>query len=160
MTSAVVIAAVVLLVIYRQFQTRPVSSRGLVIMPAILLVLAAQSLSKTPPSGDLATGAIVLETLVGIGLGVLRGRSVLVWRDESGTWWRRGTLQTALLWGCTVAVRIAIIVGARALGDHGATRSGPLELAFGVSLAAQFAVIAERCGFITFRSDRRTTGPG
>ena len=151
-TTAVLIGAVVLLVIYRQFQARAVSGRGLVVLPAILLVLAAQSLSRTPPSGDLATGAIVVEALAGIGLGVLRGRSVQLWQDADGTWWRRGTVQTAALWAGTIAVRIAILVGARALGDHGATTSGPLELAFGLSLGAQFAVIAQRCGFIDLRA--------
>jgi hypothetical protein len=78
----------------------------------------------------------------------LRGRSALVWQDADGTWWRRGTRTTAALWIGTIAVRIGTIVGARLLGDHDATSAGAIELALGVSLAAQFAVIALRCGLV------------
>jgi hypothetical protein len=143
MDSAILIAAIALIVIYRQFQTRAISTRGLVILPLALLVLGANGLAQTPPKGALAIGAAI-----GIGLGALRGRSVLVWQDTGGTWWRRGTRTTAALWVGTIAVRIGVIVGARLLGDHDATSSGSIELALGVSLAAQFAVIALRCGLV------------
>jgi hypothetical protein len=148
MDSAILIAAIALIVIYRQFQTRAISTRGLVILPLALLVLGANGLAQTPPKGALAIGALALEAAIGIGLGALRGRSVLVWQDTGGTWWRRGTRTTAALWVGTIAVRIGVIVGARLLGDHDATSSGSIELALGVSLAAQFAVIALRCGLV------------
>jgi hypothetical protein len=147
--TVILIAAAVLLVIYRQFQARDVSARGLIVIPLILLGLGAQNLASSPPVGALAVGALALDAAAGIALGVLRGRSLRIWQESDGTWWRKGTRSTAVLWVASIAARIAIIGGARALGVHDASAAGPLELAFGVSLAAQYAVVALRAGLLT-----------
>jgi hypothetical protein len=147
--TAILIAAAILFVIYRQFQTRDVSARGLIVIPLVLVALAAQNLATAPPAGALAIAALALDVAAGIVLGVLRGRSLRVWRDGDGTWWRTGTAATAALWIASIAVRIGIIVGARALGVADASAAGPLELAVGISLAAQYAVVALRCGLLS-----------
>ena len=146
--TAILIAAAVLLIIARQFQTREVTGRSLVVIPLVLIGLGTLQLVSAPPSGALVLGVLALDAGAGIVLGALRGRSIRVWRASDGTWLRKGTTATALLWAVSIAARVAIVALARILGVHDAAAAGPLELAFGASLAAQYAVIGRRCGLV------------
>jgi hypothetical protein len=52
-----------------------------------------------------------------------------------------------MLWAGTVVARVAAAGAAVALGVH-TPFGGELELFLGISLAAQYAVVAARCGLI------------
>jgi hypothetical protein len=145
----VLVVAAIALAIYRQFQAREVTSRGLLVLPLVLIGLGLHGLASVPPTGDLAIAVVALDLLAGAGLGALRGRSVRVWQASDGRWWRKGTAATLALWVASIAVRLGIVAGARALGVHDATSAGALELAVGVSLGAQLAMIAYRAGLLT-----------
>jgi hypothetical protein len=145
----ILVAAAIALAIYRQFQARQLTGRSLLIIPLVLIGLGLEGLASVPPAGDLAIGVLAVNLLAGVGLGALRGRSVRIWQASDGSWWRKGTTTTLVLWVASIAVRLGIVAGARMLGVHDATSAGALELAVGISLGAQFATIAYRAGLLS-----------
>jgi len=52
-----------------------------------------------------------------VGLGIWRGRTIEVWRDAGGTWWRQGSARTLVLWGALIVAR-AVLYGLDAAAGH------------------------------------------
>jgi hypothetical protein len=99
------------------------------------------------PLSPVAIGLLAANLAISIGFGLVRGRSERLWRSSDGVIWRRSTRRTAMLWAGTVVARVAAAGAAVALGVH-TPFGGELELFLGISLAAQYAVVAARCGLI------------
>jgi hypothetical protein len=142
--DVVIAVAVLAFVLYRQTVARPVTMRNLWILPGILVVLGALSLSKVD-HGHLSSTAIeylALDIGSSLVLGAFRGCFVQVYAQD-GVMWRKGSSTTIALWVVSIAVRIGIAVLASNAGVGSISDAG-LDLAFGLSLGAQNAVVAFR----------------
>lgn len=139
-----VIAALVVWVLTRQLQARPVVVRKLFVLPAILVVLGTSSLNSAASKGGAHFNSsdakwLAIDLAATVVFGVIRGTSVRLY-PQDGVLWRKGTWVTLLGWALSFAARGAIGVLA---SDHGAkaVASSALALSFGASLAVQGAVI-------------------
>lgn len=142
----VIAVAVVALVVVRQVRPRPVSGRGLLILPVILIVIGITEVTRAVPKGQGMTGAesswLAADLAVGLVFGVIRGFTIRLY-EQAGELWRRGTKLTVALWLVTFALRIVIsVVG----GHHGAGKvlDDGVLLTLGVTLGAQYAIVMWR----------------
>jgi hypothetical protein len=156
----IVIAALVVWVLTRQLQARPVVVRKLFILPIVLAVIGAESLNGAVSKGSgHLTGTditfLAIDLAVTVLFGVARGFSVRLYAQDS-VLWRKGTWITLAAWILSFAARALIGVVA---SDHGANvvASSALMLSFGVSLAVQGAVIYWRGlqAGVPFAADQR-----
>ena len=138
--TAVIGAALVLFVIYRQLRMQPVEGRRLVVFPLVLAVLGLYSLANKPPATSAALIALVASLASAIVLGLARGVSMRVWRD-AGSVLRQGVAITVALWIIAIALRIGIGAIAHRDGVAQSVTVGELPLFLGVTLAAQNVVI-------------------
>ena len=139
--SLVITAAVLVWIVHRQFAGRFVASgRGLV-LPLVLIVLGLQQAGGVT-WGAVAIAAVAGELLITAGLGVVRGFAVRL-SIQDGYLFQRGGVPALVLWGVSIGVRILVEVFATGTAV-GPAVSATLMLSFGVSLAAQGAVIAAR----------------
>jgi hypothetical protein len=134
-------ALVVLRVFGKQLAGSVVTARSLVLMPAILVVIglgsAASAITVAHPGEILF---FVLDAVVVVGLGVARGASTrLSLRD--GALYQKGTVLTLVLWLTTIAVRVGAAFLSQSLGVTGTLTAASLLLLFGLTIAAQNAVI-------------------
>jgi hypothetical protein len=139
--------AVVGLLIYRQWVTRPVRERSaarLVLILGVIGVVEMVEASKGHHLGPATVGWIVVGLVIGAALGAARATTTRVWRDANGTAWRRGSVLTAALW----IVSLAAHFGIDALIDHSTTAKGlgsaDILLYLAVSLGVQREVIRLR----------------
>src|SRR6266511_2435056 len=102
--------ALVLFVIIRQFMTRPDTPTSLLIGAAILAVLGISSLPGTPAVLLAVNG--VFATV----LGVLRGGTFRLWRDDRGQVLMQATMVTVALWAALILLRVAMVYGEQRLG--------------------------------------------
>lgn len=139
-----VIAALVVWVLTRQLQARPVVVRKLFILPVILAVVGVESLNNaiSKDGGRFTTSDatyLAIDVVVTIIFGVVRGGSIRLYAQD-GTLWRKGTWVTLAGWVLSFAARALIGLVA---ADHGAKveASSALILSFGISLGVQGAVV-------------------
>lgn len=123
------------------------------VLPAILVVLGLEQVVTADVRwGALAVLMVAADLLLAAGLGAVRGAAVrLSLRD--GYLYRCGGGLSLALWAVSIGVRVLISV----LADG--TSAGPavattLTLGFGVSIAAQYTVLAARV-----RADGRPIRP-
>jgi hypothetical protein len=141
--NLIIALAVIAWVVSRQLSTQPVDERKMYVLP---LILAAAGISQAglidPHHQALGTGLLAVESVVALGLGLLRAATVRIWRDESGMLWRRGTWLTAGAWLLSLTARIALMGAGYVLGVK--SGSGGVLLFLGISLLAQNAIVAWR----------------
>lgn len=143
----IAIALVVLAwILVRQVQARPVTLRAMLVLPLALAVIGIVQITHvTTHNGDLTSSQITwiaIDVGAAIVTGAIRAPTVRLF-ERAGELWRQGTRITVALWIVSIAIRVIIdLIGKR----HGAGTAldHSLLLSFGVSLAAQYAVIAWR----------------
>ncbi|GIG61383.1 hypothetical protein Lfu02_57550 [Longispora fulva] len=141
------ILALITFVIRRQVKEGPFKVRRAALLPAAMLAAGLfadhgmwQRLSTPAAIGMLAVGL-----LVAAATGVIRARTMTVWRTASGVI-TRGDRRTVVWWIASFALRITIMVAAGALG---ATEGfGEAMLFAGVTFGVQGLVIARRAGML------------
>jgi hypothetical protein len=156
----VVTLAVLAWVLYRQTVARPVTVRQLWVLPAILVVLGVISLSNVNHGHLSRTGVtyVAVDLVSSIALGAIRGCFIRVY-SQNGVMWRQGSAVTIALWIVSIAVRLGIGLLAAKAGV-GNVSDAALEVAFGLSLAGQNAIVAlrgQRQG-LSFAEDSRRAG--
>lgn len=118
LVNALVIVAVVVLVVARQFRTRRVSTdRRWWIVPAVLAVVAL----REPGLIDAhhRTEAILLigaEVVIGLAVGAAWAWTTRMWAEPDGTVWSRSTKAGAAVWGVGIALRLGLFGGRCAAG--------------------------------------------
>ena len=140
----VVTAALVVWVLTRQLQARPVVARKLFVLPVILVIVGIGSLDSAGPKGashftsnDGKWLAIDLATTIVFGL--LRGASIRLYAQGS-VLWRKGTWLTLGGWLLSFGARA--LIGVLAANDGASVvASSAIALSFGVSLGVQGAGI-------------------
>jgi RND superfamily putative drug exporter len=141
-----VAAAVLIWVLVRQRQSRRFVLRSTLMVPAILTLLGAVALLRFARHGagigSSAAAWIVVDMAAGVITGVARAATVRLF-ERDGVVWCQGRRLTIGLWAVSIAIRVAI---AAAGSRHGASVAldRSLLLSFGLSLAAQYLVIAWR----------------
>ncbi len=145
--GALVIAVVVLIwVVARQLQARPLVVKTLFAVPAIMALLGLLLLARGARSGHGLTSADMAWLWADLGLavvsGVLRAPTVRLFQRD-GSIWRQGGPLTIALWAVSVGARLGIGVMA-AHNGAGARVDDSVLLSFGVSLAVQYAVLVLR----------------
>ncbi|GAA4571404.1 hypothetical protein [Planotetraspora kaengkrachanensis] len=131
------IVGVTVLILVSQFSVRPV--RPLTYLWVALLV--ARGCVPPGPARTTAAGiALLIAGLaVSVVFGVLRGRTMPMWRDQNGRLYRRGGQVTLLLWLATIAARLSLgAVGELAFGEP--FNGNALWLGIGISFGVQHLV--------------------
>jgi len=100
------VLGVVTVMLLSQFTARPV--RPLTYLWVGLLV--ARGSAPPGPASPTANGIAVLVAglVVSVVFGVLRGRTIPMWRDDTGRLYRKGSRVTLLLWLVTFAARLLV----------------------------------------------------
>ena len=137
------IAALVVLLIGRRFTGRALDPRRSMIVPAAMavygftLVRHSPSISRTDVVWLVASGAAAVVT------GLIRGRSVRLY-ERDGVLWQRYQASTLVWWIVSIGARIAIGAAAVAAGADRSVMTSSTLLMFGVSLAAEAAIVLPR----------------
>jgi hypothetical protein len=139
--TALLIAAAVIWILARQIRLAPVKPQLLVLAPLLLGYAGLNSLPASTWHDAADLTLLALGAVVSVALGVWRGHTIAVWRDEAGVWWRRGSKLTLGLWGALFAARGALYALDLVTGHPAAASAGALLLGLAVSFAAQNAVI-------------------
>jgi hypothetical protein len=140
---AVVVAAALALVVYRQLLDRPVGTGQPYTVPLLITAVGVFVLvrAQVPVTGA-GIALSLVELLAVAGLGVLRGRSIRLFRKD-GVLHQRGGALTIGLWVLTIGVRVGLGVLAASVGA-GALTESTLALSLGISLLVQAAVVQRR----------------
>jgi hypothetical protein len=134
--SPLLIAALAVFVIVRQFTPQLIRARALLVVPLVAGYFGLQALTRTPPDGVLAIALLAANLAVAVGLGALRGATIRVWRDAAGAWTSQGTVLTLGLWLALIAVRVAMAVLA-----HGALPVQEIALFVAATFVAQNLIV-------------------
>ena len=142
--NGALVLALVAWVLYRQTIARPVTARGLWLLPGILIVIGVAGISNVD-GGKLSTTAVtylVLDLVSSLALGALRGCFVRVF-ERDGVMWRQGSAITIALWIVAIGLRVVIAILSTNSGV-GNVLDAALEVALGVSLLGQNGIVALR----------------
>jgi hypothetical protein len=143
--NALVIFAVVVLFVARQFRTRRISvDRRWWLVPAVLAVLALREPGMIDQQHE--TEAVLLlsvELLIGLVTGAAWAWTTRIWAEPDGSVWSKSTKASGAVWGVGIALRLGLFGIGALLGVH--QNSSALLLA----LAATLLV---RSGLLTWRS--------
>jgi hypothetical protein len=131
-----VIGALVLFAIGRQFLPQPVNDGRWWLIPAGLIVYGLFQMTRQPLPGLAASAALGVDIVISIVSGLLRGLTTRVWVGADGRTMKRGTLLTFACWVASFGARF----GALALFHTGFDQPG-LLIFLGVSFGIQAAVV-------------------
>ncbi|GAA0352338.1 hypothetical protein [Streptomyces blastmyceticus] len=113
--ALVIVAVIVGLVVRQQLRTRPVRRNGSLITPVVLgllgvagIAFGVASVVKDRPLTTLPVVLLVASLAVAAGFGLVRARTVQVWRDPHGEVLRKGTAATTGLWLVSVAAHLGL----------------------------------------------------
>ncbi|MEU8828263.1 DUF1453 domain-containing protein [Streptomyces sp. NPDC048636] len=159
---AVVIAAVVVVVIVRQFRPRKVVEdvRRWWVLPVVLGWLAVREPGLIDPHHQLAAVALLVgDLLVGAVTGAAWAWTSRVWTDDSGAVRAQAGRATAVVWAGGLVLRLTL-AGAGALAGV-RQESGSIMLTLAVSLLLSGAVVmlrAHRPEWVTQGAGKGTLG--
>ncbi|MFF4252811.1 DUF1453 domain-containing protein [Streptomyces sp. NPDC001663] len=144
LVNALVIAAVVVLVIVRQFRAQRIGSdRRWWLVPVILGVVAL----REPGIVDThhRTESIVLlgaELLIGLAMGAGWAWTTRIWAEPDGTVWSKSTKASVTVWIGGIALRVGLFALGAALGVH--QNSSALLVALAATLLVRSGILVWR----------------
>ncbi|MET8162605.1 hypothetical protein ABZT47_40160 [Sphaerisporangium sp. NPDC005289] len=147
------VVLVVALVVYRQMRTRMVKAHGLHYFAMIMIVVGLVSGGLvTATNLALSVAMLVVELASAVAFGFVRARTMVVWRDENGLAWCKGTAWTLLGWLASALTRVALLAAGHALG----LVEAPTALLFfmGVTIGCQEFLVARRARTMPFAAGR------
>jgi hypothetical protein len=135
------VLGVVTVIVISQFTARPV--RSLTYLWVALLIVRG-CVPPGPASTTVAGIAVLLAgLLISVLFGILRGRTMPMWRDDTGRLYRKGGRITLLLWLATLASRL--LLGAFAqVTFHEPFNLNALWLGIGVTFGTQQIIMTLR----------------
>ncbi|MFD4599920.1 DUF1453 domain-containing protein [Streptomyces sp. NPDC058464] len=144
LVNALLIVAVVVVVIVRQFRARPISTgRRWWLLPVILAVVALREPGildahhRTESALLLAT-----EVLVGLGMGAGWAWTTRVWTEADGVVWTKSTKASAAAWFAGIAVRVGLYALGAVVGVH--QDSSALMIGLAVTLLVRSGILVWR----------------
>ncbi|MET8683330.1 DUF1453 domain-containing protein [Streptomyces sp. NPDC004732] len=146
LTNALVICAVVVLVVVRQFKAQEIGTdRRWWLIPAVLIFMAVRDPDLLDPQHRAASVALLAaELVVGLAMGAGWARTSHVWTESDGTAWSKGTKATAVVWAVGIGLRAGLF-GIGALLDVRQGSPG-LMLALAATLLVRSGLLVLRAG--------------
>ncbi|MHB9858548.1 DUF1453 domain-containing protein [Streptomyces sp. YIM S03343] len=153
LVKVLVIAAVAVLVIARQFGAREITTeRRWWVLPAVLAVVALGEPGTLDAHHRTGSGVLLgAELVIGLAIGAGWAWTTRIWAEPDGAVWSRSTRASLAVWGLGIAVRVGLFALGAALGVY--QNSSALMLA----LAATLLV---RSGFLVLRAQSLTATAG
>lgn len=146
LVNALVIFAVVVLVLVRQFRTSRISAgRRWWLVPVVLAFVALREPGVIDPHHR--TEAILLlgaELLIGLATGAGWAWTTRVWTEEDGSVWSRSTKASVVVWIVGIGLRAALFGVGVLIGVH--QNSSALLLALAATLLVRSGILAWRSG--------------
>ncbi|MEV4926481.1 hypothetical protein [Streptomyces roseoverticillatus] len=153
--SIVIGIVIVALVIRRQLRTRPVHGKGgvallgfLGLMGVLAFTFGVASVVKEHPLGGLTIALLAVCFLVAAGFGVVRARTVEVWRAPGGELLRKGTPVTTALWLVSLAVHIGLDKWIDHSTGTGLLGASTVYLYLAVTLTVQDVLVRRRAASV------------
>ncbi|GIH19909.1 hypothetical protein [Rugosimonospora africana] len=143
---AVLTVAILLLVLLTRIRGRELSPGRVLTLP---LILVALGLGSTVPQLSMTRlhtiDAVVLavDVLISLGLGGVRGFTVLLYPNGGRIWYRYGPL-TVALWFLSIALRAGLAAAGAQLGATALVTTASVLLMFGLTLATQNVILIGR----------------
>ncbi|WP_370949434.1 DUF1453 domain-containing protein [Amycolatopsis sp. cg5] len=137
-TQLVLIIAVIGYVLVRRMLGQPAEAKRMLVLPAILVVIGLWNIESVTGS-SIALIFLVVTTVIGIGLGALRGLSIRLYHQDDIVFMRY-TWVTVLLWVLNIGVK----VGAGALLatlDKSTDSNSAMFVSLGLGLLAEGVVV-------------------
>src|SRR5580692_3935562 len=131
------IAAAVVWVLAKQVRVARVKPRLLLLAPLVLAYFGIRGLPASTWHVPADLGLLAASAVLSLALGAWRGQTIQVWRDAGGTWWRRGSALTLVLWGVLIVARGLLYGVSVAVGHREASNLGAVLLALALSFTAQ-----------------------
>jgi hypothetical protein len=142
--DVLLIGAAVVWVLVRQIRLARVKPRLLVLAPLVLAYFGIRALPASTWHTGADLGLLAVSAVVSVTLGLWRGQTIKVWREDDGTWSRQGSMRTLALWGALIVARGLLYAVDAAAGHREASGLGAVLVTLALSFAAQNAVIAVR----------------
>ncbi|MFD5752729.1 DUF1453 domain-containing protein [Streptomyces sp. NPDC127033] len=145
LADALLIAAVVVLVVARQFRAQRVAAGGRrpYVLPVVLVVLALRQPGLLGAHDrPLSLVLLGVELVVGVVMGAGWAWTSRLWTEPDGTVWSKGTRATLAVWAAGIAVRLGLMGAGALLGVH--QGSGALMLALASSVLVRQATLTWR----------------
>ncbi|MDT7710605.1 MAG: hypothetical protein QOG20_6212 [Pseudonocardiales bacterium] len=151
--SYLIPALAIVWIIYRQFVGRFVTTGSSFVLPLVLVVWGlVQTVQADVRWTLLAVAVVAGDLLLTAALGAVRGAAIRLSLRE-GYHYRRGGALSLVLWAVSIGARV--LVGVLVVGTSaGQATAATLTLGFGVSIGAQYLVLAARV-----RADGRPLRP-
>ncbi|MEW2303458.1 DUF1453 domain-containing protein [Streptomyces sp. NPDC006655] len=152
LVNALLIVAVVVVVIARQFRARPVNTgRRWWLLPAVLAVVALRD-PGILDAHHRTESALLLgaELLVGLGMGAAWAWTTRIWTEPDGVVWTKSTRAGAMVWLSGVLLRVGLFALGAALGVHQDSSALMLGLAL---------LLLVRSGILLWRAQSLPSGP-
>ncbi|MFE0102617.1 DUF1453 domain-containing protein [Streptomyces sp. NPDC059009] len=144
LTNVLVICAVVVLVIARQFKAQEVTAdKRWWVVPAVLVFLAVRDPDLLDPQQRTLSAVLLgTEVLVGIGLGAAWARTTHLWRGQDGVVWSKSTKASALVLVVGMAARAGLFGVGALLDIH--QGSPAMMLAIAATLLVRSGILVLR----------------
>ncbi len=142
--DVLLIGAAVIWVLARQVQVARAKPRLLVLAPLVLAFFGIRSLPASTWRVPADLALLAVSAALSLGLGAWRGQTIKVWRDADGTWWRKGSVLTLVLWGVLIVAPGLLYGVGVAVGHRDASDLGAVLVTLALSFAAQNTVTALR----------------
>lgn len=140
LTIVVAVAAIGYVLVSRT-QGRPLVARRLLVLPVVLVAVGFSDLTSHLTATDIAF--LAASIAVSVILGAARGATVVLYPNR-GELWQRYSRSTVALWIALIAVKLALVGGAGAVGASAGGGSNSLLVSLGASLLAEAAIVAPR----------------
>jgi len=156
LVDALLISAVVVLVVVRQFRTRRIDAdRRWWLVPAVLVFLAL----REPGLLDAhhRTESVVLlgaELLIGLATGAGWAWTTRIWAEPDGTVWSKSTKASVAVWIIGIALRVGLFGLGAMLGVR--QDSSALLLALAATLLLRSGILVWRAQFLSPAAGRST----
>ncbi|MFE4969895.1 DUF1453 domain-containing protein [Streptomyces sp. NPDC056660] len=144
LVNALLIVAVVVVVIVRQFRARPIDTgRRWWLLPVILAVVALRE-PGILDAHHRTESALLLgaEMLVGLAMGAAWAWTTRVWTEPDGVVWTKSTKASGAVWFVGIAVRVGLFALGALVGVH--QDSSALMLGLAVTLLVRAGILVWR----------------
>ncbi|GAA3838221.1 DUF1453 domain-containing protein [Streptomyces chiangmaiensis] len=120
LVNALVIVAVVVLVIVRQFRAHRIDAdRRWWLVPAVLTVLALRRPGMLDPHHPTESALLLgAEVLIGLATGAGWAWTTRIWVEADGAAWSRSTKASVSVWIGGIALRVGLFAVGASLGVH------------------------------------------
>ncbi|MEW1776516.1 DUF1453 domain-containing protein [Streptomyces sp. NPDC086777] len=144
LVNALLIVAVVVVVIVRQFRARPIDTgRRWWLVPVVLAVVALREPGILDAHHRTASAALLsTELLVGLVIGAAWAWTTRVWREGDGVVWTKSTKASAFVWFGGIALRVGLYALGAAVGVR--QDSAALMLGLAVTLLVRAGILVWR----------------